>query len=475
MAMETIPDNNQDMLSNHGDELADDSLTLNNGNHGQHDNTGSIAAFEREQLPAGTSEEADSVIQLNDTRLAEVYQQARAIIESDDPLDIVENAIRAVGYGGDIKPAKTIYLSFTSRLLAMREGAMPVHTMLAGLTSVGKTFTVRIVIKFLPPEAYLIIDAASPRVLIYENADFQYKVLIFAEADSLPAGEDNPAASAVRNLLQDHYLHYRVTRREAGTGGYTVQEINRPGPTVLITTSTKPLGDQLNSRFFTLECSDTAEQIAAALGAQARIELGETTEVDSALVAFQLYLQLKAPWQVFVPFAGELATAMGRMQAAPRILRDYARLMSLIKAVAVLRHHHRQTDPSGRIVAELDDYETVRLLIGDMYAESSSGATANIRQLVEAVQELHRARPAGTTITNTAIARHLGINVKQVTRRAQKAMRQGWLVNGQQLRSYPADYTVGEPMPPADGLPVLAVNRVNTVQVVDNGDGNDIS
>ncbi len=425
-----------------------------------------------EDLKAKAIPVADLVKQLNNTLLTELYQQARPVIESDDPLALIENAIRAAGYGGDTKPALITYYSATSRLLAMREGAMPVHLLLAGLTSAGKSYTLRVVKRLLPPEAYHEIDAGSPSVLIYDTADLQHRLLIFGEADSLPAGEDSPAASAIRALLQDHRLRYQVTVRDAETGDYIVRWIDKPGPTVLITTSIKPLGDQLNSRFFTLECSDTAEQIAAALGAQAKLELSETNLVDAQMVAFQAYLQLKAPWKVRVPYAKELATSMGKLQVAPRILRDYARLMSLIKVVAILRHHKRQTDASGRIVAELEDYETIRLLIGDMYIESSTGAAANIRQLVEAVQELEQKKVEGQSITNTTIAKHLGIWIKQVTRRANKAMRQGWLVNREQRKSYPADYTLGEPMPPVGGLPILTVDRVDTLKMADNGHDN---
>ena len=86
---------------------------------------------------------------------------------------------------------------------------------------------------------------------------------------------------------------------------------------------------------------------------------------------------------MIVPYAAELGGGMSKMAAAPRIHRDFARLMSLIKAVALIRHHRRQVDGEGHIVAELADYETVRELVNDMYVDSSTGATSDIRKLVE--------------------------------------------------------------------------------------------
>ena len=59
-------------------------------------------------------------------------------------------------------------------------------------------------------DAYHRIDAGSQKVLIYEKGDLRHRVLVFGEADSIPMGEDNPASSALRSLLQDHHLNYSV-------------------------------------------------------------------------------------------------------------------------------------------------------------------------------------------------------------------------------------------------------------------------
>ncbi len=401
--------------------------------------------------------------QYDNERLSQLYIEAKAVIEAEDPLELVKDAIRGQGYGGDLKPAVITYLAVTSRLLAMRAGAMPVHLLLMGISSSGKNYTLDRVLALLPTEAYYVIDAGSPRIIIYNDAPLEHRVLIFKESDSLPAGEDSSSASAIRNLLQDHYLHYEVTIHDKNTGDYTAREVNKPGPTVLITTSTRSLGTQLMTRLFTLEISDSKEQIGAALETQARIETEGLQPLDGALVSFQHYLQLKAPLKVVVPFAKELAKAMRRMTFAPRILRDFARLLSLIKSVAIIRHHWRQTDREGRLVATLADYETVRELVNDMYVDSSTGATSELRTLVEAVNELDAIRSDGKQITNTTLAKHLGTGVTQARRRAMRAIKQGWLVNREQRKSYPADYATGEPMPETEGLPLLGVDKVDTV------------
>jgi len=401
-----------------------------------------------------------------DAQIEVAYEAARHVIQADDPLVLVADAIKALGYGGDLKPAMISYLAVTSRLLDMRVGAMPVHILLIGPSSAGKNYTISRVLKLLPDEAYHIIDAGSPRVLIYDDAELQHRALIFTEADSLPAGEDNPAASATRNLLQDHHLHYAVTVRDLVTGNYTVREIDKPGPTVLITTSTKPLGTQLMTRLFALEISDDKTQIGARLRTQAALETDIVAPPDRGLVEFQRYLQLKAPIKVVVPFAKPLGEAMTEMAMAPRILRDFARLMSLIKATALVRYHHRQCDSQGQVIATLADYQTVRALVNDMYIDNSTGATPEVRKLVEAVSKLHKARSQGEKITVTKLALHLHISNMAASRRSRRALKEDWLINRESRKGYPADLALGEPMPKVEGLPTA--EDIETYSFIDS-------
>lgn len=396
-------------------------------------------------------------------QLDKAYQEAKAVIEAEDPLEVIKGAILGLGYGGDLKPAIITYLAATSRLLAMRDGAMPVHLLLSGPSSSGKNHTLSMTKKLLPYEAQHIIDAGSPRTIIYDDADLEHKLLVFWEADSLPAGEDNPAASAIRNLLQDQHLHYEVTVRDKVTGDYKVKKVSKPGPTVLITTSTNPLGHQLMTRLFTLELGDSKEQISAALNVQAELETEGPRSLNSGLIAFQAYLQLKVPWRVRVPFARELAAALGKSASAPRVLRDFARLLSMIKAVTIIRHNKRRVDDGGYLIALPEDYETVRELVSEMYVYSVSGAATTIQQLVEAVRALDAATTEGSRVTGTMLADYLNITKMAAHRRAKKALKEGWLINRELRKGYPADFAIGEPMPDVEGLPVLSDLTCNKV------------
>ncbi len=384
------------------------------------------------------------------SRLAELRGAAASVIAEPDPLPRIERSIRALGYGGDIKPPLIVYLAVTTRLLCQRAGTMPAHLLLLGPASAGKTYTMSVVLRLMPPDAKAEIDAGSPRVLIYDDQDLRHRALVFGEADSLPAGEDNPAASAVRTLLQDGRVSYKVVVKDPETGGYAVRTVDRPGPTVLITTAVKSLGTQLSSRLFSLDLPDDAQQFRAALAAQGALEEDGTVDADADLIAFQAYLQAGAPWDVTVPFAQRLASLLGQTHLASRVLRDFQRLLSLIKAVTVLRHERRDRNAQGRLIATIDDYSTVRDLVNHLYAATVAGGSLAIRETVAAVEEL------SATIEHPSaldVATHLGIHKSTATRRINKAISLGWLINDEEKRGKPYRLCLGDPMPDDVGLP----------------------
>ena len=354
----------------------------------------------------------------------------------------------------------------TTRLLVMRPGSMPAHILLVGIPGAGKSYTMQVNLALLPRDAWHAIDAGSPKVLIYDPADIQHKVLVFSEADSLPRGEDNPAASAIRALLQDHELHYDVVVRDAETGGYVVHTIRKAGPTLLATTAIHRLGPQLDSRLFVLEVPEDRKRVKAALMMRARVEQrGGVEGPDAAVTAYQALLALDGPYDVHVPFAEGIARAVGESSAGPRILRDFERLLSLIKTAAIQRVYRREQAADGRVIATLDDYAVVYGLVGAMY-EGTTGATKEVRDIVRAVGELVAIQETklvakhGTPhfpfqqhlgVTGAAVARHLGIYKMAASRRIAAALEAGWLLNqGQGKRQA---LVVGDDLPAVDGLP----------------------
>jgi hypothetical protein len=400
--------------------------------------------------------------QINDerarNRVREAHRAAETVLADPDPLALVEAEIRAQGYGGNLRIPTLVYLNATTRLLPNRRGAMAAHTLFLGPSSSGKNAAMEAGLRLLPDNVVFTIDAGSARALIYDDRPFEHHVVAYGEADSLPAGEDNPAASAIRNLLQDGHLHYDVIVRDPASGEFVTRHVVKPGPTVLFTTSTRPLGDQLMTRLFTLEVPDDSVQLGAALEAMASLELDGAPPPDPALRAFQAYLQELAPIDVVVPFARQLSSYLRRRPQAPRVLRDYARLLSLIKAVAILRIAHRDRDGAGRIVATFDDYGAAYELVEETWA-ASADASERVRQAVAAVAELG-SRTQGATVSITELALRLKVSVASAWRRVNSAIAGGWIVNEETRKRQTARLRVGEPLPPSAGLPSIEELRV---------------
>ncbi|MGO9178051.1 MAG: hypothetical protein ACLQHS_02085 [Candidatus Limnocylindrales bacterium] len=379
---------------------------------------------------------------------------ARAVLDHPDPLALVEAALRAT-LGGDLRPALLTYLAATSRLLELRPGTMPCHALLQAPPSVGKTATLSAVQRLLPPEAMVVIEAGSPHVLIYGDDDLRHKALFIGEADSLPAGEDNPAASAVRNLLTDGYLHYQVVVPDRATASFVARRIEKAGPTALITTATRPLGEQLMSRLFAIELPDDQRQLRAVLAAQARLELDDVPPADPGLLAFQAYLQELAPIAVRVPFVRQFAAALGSVPIEARVTRDFTKLLSLTKAVALCRIGQREQDERGRVIATREDWDTVRDLAGEMYATSTDDVGRSIRETVRAVAELQDLLKPGLPITVDFLARQLRVHKSTASRRVADAVRDGWIVNHETRPGRPANLELGAPLQHTWGLPDL--------------------
>jgi len=387
---------------------------------------------------------------LTEYELAELREKAGPVLDADDPLDDVGHELARL-WGGDVRPVQVLYLAFTTRLLPKRVETLPCHTQLNGPPGTGKSYAVKVVRRLFPENAVVAYSAGSQRVLVYDPVSFRHKAIIFAEADSLPGvargEEDNPAASLLRSLLQDGEAQYKLPIKDRESGQWTIQEIVKDGPTVLITTTVHRLrGEQLDSRLSALDVPDDPTQQRAALMAQADAELhGTTREPRPALIAMQTYLQAIAPIDVVVPYVHALDDLLARPRVDPRLLRDAARLLSLIKAVAIPRSARRERDDQGRIVARLTDYAAVADLIGEMY-ENTAGVSAKIRELVEAL-------PEHGVLSVTQLAARLRVSKPAVSKRLRAALAAGWVINSESRHGYPAALRRGEPLPHRCGLP----------------------
>jgi hypothetical protein len=126
--------------------------------------------------------------------------------------------------------------------------------------------------------------------------------------------------------------------------------------------------------------------------------------------------------------------------------RDFAAILSLIRAHAILHQQTRNRGPDGRIVATLDDYEVVAGLTAPLIAEGvGSTVSAATRETVEAVRALSGAHRDG--VQDVAVAKHLQLDKSNVSRRLSVAGGGGWLTNLEERKGRPGRWRPAEDLP----------------------------
>jgi hypothetical protein len=157
--------------------------------------------------------------------------------------------------------------------------------------------------------------------------------------------------------------------------------------------------------------------------------------------ALQEWLALSGERRVIVPFGEELADLMPKT-AELRVRRDFEKLLSCVKPIAVLHQRRRKRTPQGEIVATLDDYAIAReLLLATFETTSMETVTAVIRETVEAI------RPGEEDVSLTVLAARLRISKSLAWWRVERASKKGWLVNEQRRNGRPARLRRGFPLP----------------------------
>jgi len=371
----------------------------------------------------------------------EVLSLASRLLRDPDLLKRVGAAIRALGYAGDVTPPMIAYLGLTSRLLRR-----PLNLAFVAPSGAGKNRAIDAALALMPPSAYYVEKAGSARALVYGDESYEHRIVVVAEADSIP--EDGPAASAIRALAADNEMTYDTVEKDA-SGQFVVRRITKAGPTGLITTSTRPLPHQFDTRTLTVTVADTPGQTRDVMRAHAASVNGLIADPDvGEFIALQRWLELEGQRDVSIPYAGALAETVPADHV--RMRRDFRQLLTMIEAVAMLHQHQRERDADGRIMADLDDYGHARTLLLDVFqGASSAGLTPQVRETVAAVERIYE----GEALTKQTIADELGLSKDTAWYRIRRAISLGYLTNDEARKGRPAQIRPGDALP--DDRPAL--------------------
>jgi hypothetical protein len=344
-------------------------------------------------------------------------------------------AINVNGIVGEANMAQLIFLALVSRLLKH-----PVSLAIKGVSSAGKSFVLEATLKFFPPHAFYALSAMSERALAYSQEPLRHRHIIIYEATGL-AGEF--ATYLMRSLLSEGRVRYETV--EKVNGQLQGRLIEREGPTGLIVTTTAVrLHPENETRLLSIAANDSSEQTRAVLAALAASQNSEISNTSIGIWhALQHYLET-AEHRVLIHYALPLANMIAPV--AVRLRRDFGTLLNLIRAHAILHQQSRQRDKSGQIIATFDDYAAVRELVSAIISEVVEvGVPRTVRETVEAVRKVIDDGAAYSSLA--VLSKILKLDKSTLSRRANDALRLGYLKNVETVQGKPLRLVPGEELP----------------------------
>lgn len=97
-------------------------------------------------------------VRVDTVRVDELHAAARDVIENVDPLGLVDEQIKRMGYAGDTRPALLTYVALSSR-----HQPRPLNLHHRADAASGKNFTVNTALALHPSSAFYLLSASSSR------------------------------------------------------------------------------------------------------------------------------------------------------------------------------------------------------------------------------------------------------------------------------------------------------------------------
>jgi hypothetical protein len=366
------------------------------------------------------------------------------LAQSPAVLDKFIKVLKGCGLAGEERAAKILFLVIVSRFLQRL-----ISVVIKGPSSGGKSYLVVIVLKFFPSSVFYELTAMSEHSLAYSEQSFKNRFLILYEAAGISGSFVN---YLIRSLLSEGYIRYDTV--EKTTTGMKPKSLVKEGPTGFITTTTAVgLHPENETRLLSITVDDSPEQTAAIMEELAKkAEGNEETDDGIDLTewrALQEWLG-HSEHRVTIPFAKQLSRMIPPV--AVRLRRDFTMLLNFIKCHAILHQATREKDPAGCIIASIEDYEVIRELMADLFAQGVDATVPKtIRETVATVEKIVRTGKQHATITG--IATVLKLDTSSASRRVKSAIKKGYLINAEHQKGKPAQIVIGDPLP--DDIQIL--------------------
>jgi energy-coupling factor transporter ATP-binding protein EcfA2 len=273
-----------------------------------------------------------------DAITTEELQTAKALLRDPELLDkIVEHF--NLSYIAREKEKKLLYL-----ICLFTKLNFSTIVVVTGETSSGKSSLIETITSAFPDDIKMAFTATSERFFLYLNRPIHNKILTIFEingATALP------------------FLKTFITEGKASIGSvvkirgelHPVEIQKDTRGLVLITTTTKQnIDEETANRGFVLEIETPPELVKQILKQKQALK-------PPNFKVLQILFKLLEPASVEIPYLQSLAERFAYDK--PRRLRDFDKIVSLIKSHALLYQHQRSRNERGEIIASIDDYRAI--------------------------------------------------------------------------------------------------------------------
>ena len=281
---------------------------------------------------------------------------------------------------------KNYYLGREKELLLVRLATLTRHfqralsVVLTGTASVGKSKLIEAVLKTVHPEAVEDFTRTSETYLLYRKKPLSNVILTYYEIHGT-----KHTAHIIRTALSEGKLKLgTVIKTDRGLEPYETEK-DTNGLVILSTFASGSLDWELNTRVLKIEITHDPELARKVLAWKTAETEANKEELERQARIWRAVDYLIKSVDIIIPFARRLAEQFPVEQE--RYLRDFDKVLLLIKASALLHQYQRPKDEKGRIIAQPEDYALVYEL-RDLIAEAVSPVPESVLRFLEVAKEL---------------------------------------------------------------------------------------
>jgi len=310
-------------------------------------------------------------------------EEAMAFLMVPNPLKIVENDVKSLGYIGEEPNVDLIYLICMSRKLAK-----PLGCVIRASSSAGKNALVGAVLELIPEEEKLVLSRVTQNALFYcAEQGLEHKVICIAER----AGSED-ADYSIRTLISEGKLAVFVPMKNEETGIIETQLIEVRGPVAYIETTA---GSKLNienlTRLFSVYIDESEEQTLLVHQIQ-RYEktlegLTASAERERIRKKHQNAQRLLEAVIVVIPFAPLITFPTHSVRSR----RDHEKFLGLIMTIAFLRQFQKTkkyVNDVAYIEADITDYEIAFELSRTILHQTMDEISRKSRELMVIIRNM---------------------------------------------------------------------------------------